>query len=75
MQTSIFKRIAGLILVAALVLPMCSGCASKTGPKKNSGSVFAFPSKKDSSPKKPQKDPNTPLTMGEVLMQPRNNVL
>ena len=74
MQSSIFKRITGLVLLGILFLSTV-GCASKTGAKK-SNSVFAMPTWKDESkPKKPKKDPGTPVTMGEAMMLPRNDVL
>ena len=66
------------VLVLSLLMPLgfSVGCALTQGTSKPKN-VFKMPTwgKKDSAPHRPAKDPDTPLTMGEAMMAPRNDVL
>ncbi|MDR3199522.1 MAG: hypothetical protein LBU34_16770 [Planctomycetaceae bacterium] len=75
-MSSFQKRFIGIGLCVVLLCPMLvmTGCAAK--PKQHSQTnIFSLPKWKKEEPNKVKKDPNTPLTMGEVMMLPRNDVL
>jgi hypothetical protein len=73
------KQVVGIFLIGVLFFPVLgtAGCTSKPKSKQSPVNIFSFPRLKKEEPKtgKVTKDPDVPVTMGEVLMLQRNDVL
>ncbi|MDR1141950.1 MAG: hypothetical protein LBK82_06080 [Planctomycetaceae bacterium] len=74
--TLLQKRFIGISLCVVLFCPMLvsTGCATKAK-QHSQTNVFSLPKWKKDEPNKVKKDPSVPVTMSEVMMLPRNDVL
>ncbi|MDR2706378.1 MAG: hypothetical protein LBC02_11425 [Planctomycetaceae bacterium] len=75
-MSSFQKRFIGIGLCAVLLCPMLvlTGCATKAK-QQSQTNIFSLPKWKKEESNKVKKDPSVPVTMGEVMMLPRNDVL
>jgi hypothetical protein len=64
----------GFCIVLLFLMLLTTGCAiqSKQHSQKN---IFSLPKWKKEESNKVKKDPSVPVTMSEVMMLPRNDVL
>jgi hypothetical protein len=70
------KRFIGICLCAVLLCPIqvLTGCAAKAK-QHSQTNIFSLPKWKKDEPNKVKKDPDIPVTMSEVMMLPRNDIL
>jgi hypothetical protein len=70
------KRFIGIsfCIVLFCLMLVTTGCATQSK-QHSQTNIFSLPKWKKAEPNKVKKDPDVPVTMGEVMMLPRNDVL
>lgn len=73
-KTTLSHKFVTCLLLLALLSPTVSslGCAWMS---KDSKSPGLFSTKEKKNPRRPEKDPGVPQTVGDFLAMPRNDVL
>ncbi|MDR2117702.1 MAG: hypothetical protein LBP87_15095 [Planctomycetaceae bacterium] len=70
------KHFIGISFCIVFLCPMLimTGCAANSK-QHSQTNIFSLPKWKKEEPNKVKKDPDVPVTMGEVMMLKRNDVL